>query len=231
MCDSKQTNYTNLRILNSTFYQSIQRKKTMKNFNITALALALGLAFSMTATAESMSKEQYKLHEKNINAEYKSARVRCESLAGNAEDICDAEEKGKRNVSRAELEQNYTPTVKTRYNLHVAKAEADYAVAMQKCDDKGGNEADVCVKEAKANKVHAVADAQTEMSTSKVNAVAAEKSTEANEKAMEKSNDARKDATMEKRKADYAVAKEKCDALAGNAKDLCMSDAKMQFGK
>jgi len=27
------------------------------------------------------------------------------------------------------------------------------------------------------------------------------------------------------------VAKEKCDAMAGNAKELCMNEAKMHYGK
>ena len=205
----------------------------MKNFKINALTLllAIPLGLSINASAEGMSKDQYKLETTKINVEYKYAKTRCESLAGNAEDICDAEEKGKRNIARAELEQSHTPSVKTRYDLHLAKSEAEYAIAIQKCDDKAGNVEDVCEKVAKAAKVHAMADAKAEMSTSKLNAVATEKSTEANAKAMEKSNEVRIDATVEKRKADYAVAKEKCDALAGSAKDLCMSDAKIHFGQ
>jgi len=30
-------------------------------------------------------------------------------------------------------------------------------------------------------------------------------------------------------KAQYKAAKEKCDALSGNAKDACINDAKMQY--
>lgn len=203
----------------------------MKNINIRAITLAIGLAFSVGAMAENMSKAQYKSHEKNIETEYNASKAACDSLAGNAKDICVAVAKGKKNVAKAELEENYKPTVKTRYKAHVAKADADYAVAIEKCDDKGGNDKDVCVKEAKADKVHAMADAKAQMSTSKVNAVANDKSTDAQVKAMEKTTDARKDATLEKRAADYAVAKEKCDVLAGNAKDLCMSEAKLRYGQ
>jgi hypothetical protein len=47
--------------------------------------------------------------------------------------------------------------------------------------------------------------------------------------------DARKDAQSDKGDAqgdaNYAAAKEKCDALAGDAKSTCMSDAKARFGK
>ena len=31
--------------------------------------------------------------------------------------------------------------------------------------------------------------------------------------------------------ADYAVAKEKCDALSGDAKDGCVNEAKKHYGK
>ncbi len=47
---------------------------------------------------------------------------------------------------------------------------------------------------------------------------------------METKSDARKDAAMQKRDADYAVAKEKCDVLAGAAKDKCIDSAKIKFG-
>ncbi len=43
--------------------------------------------------------------------------------------------------------------------------------------------------------------------------------------------EARKDANLDKRDADYKVAVEKCDALAGDAKASCLAMAKTQFGK
>jgi len=214
----------------------------MKNFNISAIVLALGLAFSAGAMAESMTKNQYKSHVKSIESEYKVDKAACDSFAGNAKDICVAEAKGKQSVAKAELEANYKPSVKARYDANVAKAEADYSVAIEKCDDKAGNDKDVCVKEAKAAKVHQIADAKTQMKSKNANAeaneksgdaqaVANEKSGDANAKAAETKADARKDATIVKRDADYAVAKEKCAALAGSVKDKCISDAKLRFGQ
>ena len=187
----------------------------MKNINISAVALAISLALSTGAMAESMSKKQYKALDKKIDAEYKLAKKSCDSLSGNAEDICEAETKGKRNLAKAELTYNYNPTAKTLYKARVAKADADYSVAIQKCDDKDGNVEDVCVKEAKAVKVQETAAAEAQMKTTKADAVA-----------IEKSSDARADAEKDMRDANYAVAKEKCEALDGKAEDLCMSDAK-----
>ena len=89
----------------------------MENLNLSALALALviGLAFSVDAMDKGMSKEQYKSHEKSIEAEYKADKARCDSLAGNANDICVAEAKGKMNIAKAELGAKYKPSAKSRY--------------------------------------------------------------------------------------------------------------------
>ena len=67
----------------------------MRNFNISVIVLAIGLAFSAGAMAESMTKNQYKSDVKSIESEYKVDKAGCDSLAGNAKDICVAEAKGK----------------------------------------------------------------------------------------------------------------------------------------
>ena len=76
------------------------------------------------------------------------------------------------------------------------------------------------MKEAKSGLVKGKADA-------KVDRVAAD----TNKDAAVKQADARKDANADKRDAEYKVAIEKCDALAGPAKDACVSNAKGQYGK
>jgi hypothetical protein len=192
----------------------------MKYTNINALALAIGFALSTGAIAESMSKDQYESLVTKIDTDYKVAKEICGSLAGNANDICDAEAKGKLNIAKSELEYNYEPTVNTFYNARIAKADAEYSVAAQKCDNKDGNIKDVCVKEAKAAKTQQTAAAEAQMKTSKADAVA-----------IEKSSDARKDAEKDMRDANYAVAKEKCEALASDTKDLCLSNAKVHFDR
>ena len=42
---------------------------------------------------------------------------------------------------------------------------------------------------------------------------------------------AKSDAASDKMDADYKVANEKCESLAGDAKSQCVSAAKMKFGK
>ena len=87
------------------------------------------------------------------------------------------------------------------------------------------------MKEAKAARVHGQGDAMAQMETRKADAVAIEKSTDANSKAMKKAINAHDDAAADEVDADYAVAKEKCGVLAGDAKGICLKEAKTRFGK
>lgn len=203
----------------------------MNHFNISVIALALGVAFSTGGMAAGISKDEYKVGKDKIAAEYKVAKAACAPLAGNPKDICVAEAKGNEKVAKAELEDSYKPTRKTHYQARIAKAEADYAVANEKCDDLAGNAKDVCVKEAQAVQATAKADAKMWMKTSAARTTANEKSAEARIEANDKTASAVKDASASKLAADYTVAKEKCDDLAGNAKDVCVKDAKARFGK
>ncbi len=203
----------------------------MNKFTISSLALAISLAFSVNAMAQNMSKDEYKAAEKRISAEYKLDKANCDSLSSNAKDICKAEAKGKNKVAEAELEAQYEPSKKATYEVGVAKAKANYAVTKEKCDDKAGNDEDVCVKEAKAALVRGKADAKAQLKTSEANATAKEESSDARMKAQEKGSEARLDASTAKRDADYKVAIEKCDKFAGSTKDQCVTHAKTQFGK
>lgn len=201
------------------------------NTLVNTLALAISLSFSAGAIAQDLSKSDYKAGKNKIEAEYKLGKAACASLSGNPKDICVLEAKGKERVGLADLEARYKPTSKNLYQAQVAKAEADYAVANERCDDLAGNAKDVCVKEAKAAATTAKADAEAQMKTRDATAVADDKANQAHNKASEQTADARKDAAAAKLEADYKVAKEKCDSLAGNAKDMCLKKAKVDFSK
>lgn len=136
---------------------------TERNINLTIGALTLGLAFSIGALAEGITKESYKSAKESIKADYKAAKSACASMSGNQKDICVAQAKGKEKVGLADLEANFEPTLKKRYKALVAKAEADYAVAKEECDDKAGDAKSACVKEAKAVEARAKADAKAAM--------------------------------------------------------------------
>ena len=202
----------------------------MNKFTISSITLLISFAFSVNAIAENLSKDEYKAADKRIAVEYKSDKARCASLAANAKDICKAQAKGKDNVVEAELEAQYKPSKKATYKVNVAKAESDYFVAKEKCDDKAGNDKDVCVKEAKAAFVSAKANAKVQMKTSESNAFAKEQILDANIKAQEKDNKVNHDAAVEKNDAYYKVAIEKCDKFADEKKDQCVASAKAKYG-
>lgn len=199
--------------------------------SLQTLTLALGVGLSAGAMAQGMSRGDYAAAKDRISAEYKSSKAACGALSGNAQDICVQEAKGKEKVEKADLEAGYRPTPKNRYQALVAKAEADHAVAKERCDDQAGNAKAVCVKEAKAAEVAAKADAKVQWENAKANAMAQEQSADARRDANEKKADARKDAATEKRDAQYKVETEKCEAYAGDAKTTCVAAAKSRFGK
>ncbi len=203
----------------------------MKHFRTNMIALAIGCVFSAGAFAQGISKDEYKAGEDKIASDYKSAKAACGAFSGNAKDICVVDAKGKERVAKADLEASFKPSVKTRYQARVVKAEAGYKVAKERCDDLAGNAKDVCVTEAQAARTADKADAKAEMKISNANAMASEKSSTALSDAAGKSQDARRDAAADKLDAEYEVAKEKCDTYAGDTKESCLSEAKARLGK
>lgn len=183
------------------------------------MAAAIASAFVLAGNAVAMTKAEIKAENNQIAAQYKSAKAQCDSLKANIKDICLAEATGANKVAKAELEAHKKDSPTTRYNVRVAKAEAAYAVAKEKCDDLAGNAKDVCLKNAKAALTTAKADAKADMKVGTANRGASETATAA-----------RKHASEEKRDANYDAAKERCDKYAGDVKDRCIADAKARFG-
>lgn len=203
----------------------------MKTPSIKLLTLALGLSCCALVSAQTMTKEAHKAAQDKIEADYKVADKACDSLAGNAKDICVLEAKGNEKVAKAQLNATYEPSNKARRAVADTKAEAQYAISKEKCDDLAGNFKDVCLKEAKAAEVSAKADAKLQLETAEAAGAAQKTTNQAQAKAQEKITDARNDANADKLDAAYKVEKERCDVLAGAAKDNCLAMAKARFGK
>jgi len=194
-----------------------------------ALLAAAGLALAGPAAAQMygpnlnsapISKDAYDMAVKNAETQNKMDKEACASRSGNAKDICLAEANGKEKVAKADAEAAYKNTPAAREDARATRAEATHSVAKDKCDELSGNSKDVCVKEADAALVKAKADAKVDRVTA-----------DTHQDAATKQADARNAANADKRDADFKVAIEKCDALAGTAKDTCVSNAKAQFGK
>jgi hypothetical protein len=162
------------------------------------LAIAIAALFAASgALAGTISKADYNMEKDRASADYKADRAACEKFSGNAEDICQAQARGKEKTSLAEAEYNYTGKAGDANKVLIVKADATYAIATQMCDDKAGNAEEVCRSEAKAAHTTALADASMG----------------------QKIHAARKDDAEVTRDAEYSVAREKCNSLASDAKE------------
>ncbi len=133
--------------------QTILRSLPIK----TCTAIAATLAFTL-ASAAGMSRDEYSAAKDKIEAQYKSDKTTCDSQAGNAKDVCVQEAKGKEDVAKADLEYRYSGKDSDRTKIAMTKADADYSVAKERCDDQSGEAKSACVSEAKAMHEKAKAD-------------------------------------------------------------------------
>lgn len=97
----------------------------------------------------------------------------------------------------------------------MAKGDAAYNTAKEKCDDSSGNARATCRADAKAVHVKAKDEARVvrvSAETGKVN------------------TGVRNMATKDENEANYKAAATRCDSMMGATKDTCSADAKAKFG-
>jgi hypothetical protein len=124
----------------------------------TSLMLAGLLACASGFAADQMSKDDYKASKDQIKATYKSDEAGCAKMSGNAKDVCTKEAKAKEKVALADLDAKKSGKESDRIKAAKVKAEQDYAIAKEKCEDKGVADKGACKKEAKAAEDKAMAD-------------------------------------------------------------------------
>ena len=130
----------------------------MRTFKPARWLVLLGCSAAFAAAHAEASKEALSAEKSRIDAEYKAERKTCDTMQGNAKDVCVEQAKGKQKVARAELDFKQDASERARSKVEGTKAEAQYAVAKEKCDDLAGEQKDVCVKDAKAAKSRADAE-------------------------------------------------------------------------
>lgn len=142
-----------------------------------SIAAALALAFAIPAQAQqtkdpapraersvvdkvkpSGDRKVKNAEEDRVEADYKSAKAKCDVMKGNDKEVCEADAKGKMKVAKAELEAKFEPSVSHDRKVEEAKAEHKYEVAKEKCDALKGKEENACEKQAKAEHDRAKAD-------------------------------------------------------------------------
>jgi len=182
----------------------------MKQFYPGLLIAASTLLLAASAGAATTdAKASYEASKDQATQDYKVAREKCNSFAGNDKSVCVAEAEAAETRAKDQAEAQYKNTPAATASARKDIAAADYKVAKAKCDSKAGNDKDVCIKEAKAARVAAVDDAKADKTVVT----------------------ARADAQDDKQTADYKVALQKCDSLANTAKDNCIASAKAQYNQ
>jgi len=122
------------------------------------LMLAIASGCFVAGQASAMTSDEYKVAKEKVEADYKVAMAQCKTMKDNAKDICEEEAKGKQNVSKAELEQQYKPSDSHARAVEEEKVKAQYAVAKERCDDQTGDAKSACQKQASADEAKGKAD-------------------------------------------------------------------------
>jgi hypothetical protein len=123
----------------------------LKVIGIAAAFALAGAAHAQTQSSSSGADRKMKnAEEDRIEAEYKADKAKCDAMSGNAKDVCQKEAKGKEKVAKAELDAKKDPSPRNQRKVEEAKADSQYDVAKERCDDMKGKEKDACQKDAKA---------------------------------------------------------------------------------
>ncbi|MBC7993235.1 MAG: hypothetical protein H7Z15_08350 [Rhizobacter sp.] len=174
------------------------------------LTVALAALLAMAgAQAQTFSAPVYSGAKDDIRTVYKAERSKCDTLAGNAKDICSEQTKANEKVALAQLEYNQSGSAKHATDLREARFDGAFEVAKERCDDLAGNPKDVCLQAAKSAHEKAKADLKMD----------------------KKVTEAADEAAASRMQADYKLASERCDALAGDKKSVCMASAKARFAQ
>jgi hypothetical protein len=196
---------------------------TMMKTKARLLALAAGISLTAAGgawavdAAPTIGKAGYQAAQQRIDAQRKADLKACGRLKANAADVCELQAKGKATVARAQLEAQLKPTPDMEQAAKEARAEADYKVAREKCDDAKDRARDACVKHAKADREAAIRMAKVE----KVEAIRDLRA---------ERTDPHKGKQAENPAARYAAVKARCE-MQGQDRDRCLADLKRAYNK
>lgn len=120
--------------------------KTLKTSLLLAGLLTVSTAFAQGAP---MSREQKNAAEQSIEAQAKADKKACDSMNGNAKDVCQAEAKAKEKTAKADLDFRASGSERDRTKAAQVKAEGEYEVAKERCEDQQGDAQKSCKDQAK----------------------------------------------------------------------------------
>ena len=145
----------------------------MKTLIAALLATAAGVSFAAPTFALNHDPASYRNATQKASADYNAAIQKCDGMKDNDKDICMAEAKLARNKAEATALAKYSTSPAARQKARTSLADAEYALAKERCDDKSGADKDECMNNAKSVHTAALADAKADRSTSTTGASAA----------------------------------------------------------
>lgn len=171
---------------------------------IAALALVCSTGLANAAT---LSKGAHGRAKDEIKTMAAAERETCNTMTGNARDVCVVRAKSKEKVALAHLEFQQTGADKDRKDYLASRIDARYQIESQSCEAKAGKDKDLCQTEVAATRDKSTADMKADLAI--IGAL--------------------EDAQETKWKADFKVAQERCEKLSGTPKDTCVTWAKVRY--
>jgi len=190
----------------------------MKTLIATLLATAAGTCFAQAPTVGlNHDASIYRNATQKAASDYKAATEKCEAMSGNGKDICMAEAKVARVRGENQALAKYSTSPKSHEKALSNVADAEFALAKEKCDDKEGADKDSCMDNAKSVHTAALADAKADRSASTASGSSAAGATAAGAGLV---------TTTETRDGVKAGAVDKCAQMGADAKTGCLVETK-----
>ena len=164
---------------------------------------------ALAAAAVNENLQQYRESLAGARSTFNADLAHCKQLSSDERDGCRAQARAVHRKANAEAIAHQRNTPQARVDARITSADADYDLARAACKAIPRNERAACMKDAKVQRIDASSHAIADLNV-----------TQARNKAKE-----------EKRKSYYNASRKKCDALAGAAKEACMTLARAQYGE
>jgi hypothetical protein len=156
---------------------------------------------------------------RKIDAQRKAQEKACRALSRDASNVCRVEARGRATVAEAQLQARHAPGPEAELAVKEARAEADYRVAVERCGSARGDTRKTCRQQAKAAREAALRLATVEKVQADLKRKASADERDREGLAQEKTPQER-----------YAALKAYCE-LQGPDREQCLADVKRRFGK
>src|SRR5262245_29882834 len=121
----------------------------MRKSMLHAYSLLCGVGAGIAMAGACAEGAPYAMELDRIESDYKVARERCETGDGQSRNVCVAEARAGRRIAQADLTARSSGTPKSQYDARVARAEAEFEVAKERCGDHAGHQRELCIHDAR----------------------------------------------------------------------------------